>query len=67
MRARIATNDDGAVTVDFPKENGDLVGMTMSPDQAEHIAHALLVQAYVARGNRPMEKQFRLVKGWVLR
>jgi hypothetical protein len=67
MRAKVGTTDDGGVTFNFPKDDGDFVGMTMTPDPAEAMAHALLVQAYVARGHRPGEKQFRLVRGWVLR
>ena len=68
MKARIESTDDGGVSINFPFENGhDGAGMTMTADQAERLAHALLLQAFAARGRTPGERQFRIVKTWVLR
>lgn len=68
MKARIESTNDGGVSFTFPLTNGEGGGsMTMTPAQAEVMAHTLLLSAYAARGNTPGERQFRMVKGWVLR
>ena len=68
MKARIQATDEGMVNFTFPMQGAAEGGsMNLTADQAEHMAHALLLQAYVARGNTPSEQQFRAVRGMVLR
>lgn len=67
MKARIQATTDGMVTVSLPTTQGGGFSANFTADQAETMAHALLLQAYCARGNTPRERQFRTVRGWVLR
>jgi hypothetical protein len=67
VRAKVGTDGDGGVTINFPMDGGNGVGMTLTADQAETLGQALLLQAYCARGNTPGEKQWREVRHMRLR
>lgn len=67
MKARIEATDDGGVTMAVPTTAGGGFSATLSADQAETMAHALLIQAYVARGNTPTTNTFARVREWRLR
>jgi len=68
MKSRIEHTDDGRVIWTFPMDGAAKGGtLEMTAEQAEIMAHALLIQAYLARGHTPTADHFRRVRGWVLR
>lgn len=66
-KARIESTDDGAVAVHLPTTAGAGFSANFTPDQAERMAHAMLIAAYRARGNTPSDRIFHKVRQWVLR
>jgi hypothetical protein len=67
MRGHTVVTEDGLIEVMLPTTTGGGFSGRFTVDQAEELAHNLLLRAYEALGNTPGEQQFRQVRAWRLR